>query len=61
MLAVDRHYYIDVHIFDSKLLKSAFARSRVLFRSFFARFNVRSTLSIIVWGCLNSLKVKSEA
>ena len=29
MLAIDRYYYIDVHIFDSKLVKNAFARCRV--------------------------------
>ena len=34
MLAIDRYYYIDVHIFDRKLVKNAFARCRVPFRSF---------------------------
>ena len=34
MLAIDRYYYIDVHIFDSKLVKNAFARCRVPFRGF---------------------------
>ena len=36
MLAIDRYYYIDVHIFDSKLVKNAFARCRVPFRGFHA-------------------------
>ena len=36
MLAVDRYYYIDVHIFDSKLVKNAFACCRAPFRSFCA-------------------------
>ena len=41
MLAIDRYYYIDVHIFDSKLVKNAFARCRLEFLSaVFARFNV---------------------
>ena len=40
MLAIDRYYYIDVHIFDSNLVKNAFARCRVPFRGFRARFNV---------------------
>ena len=52
MLAIDGYYYIDVHIFDSKL--SSFPRfSRVLM--------LRSTLSIIARRCLKSLEVKSEA
>ena len=34
MLAIDRYYYIDVHIFDSKLVKNAFTRCRVPFRGF---------------------------
>ena len=34
MLAVDRYYYINVHIFDSQLVKNAFARCRVPFRGF---------------------------
>ena len=34
MLAIDRYYYIDVHIFDSKLVKNAFARCRVPFHGF---------------------------
>ena len=34
MLAIDRYYYIDVHIFDSKLVKNAFARCLVPFRGF---------------------------
>ena len=34
MLAIDRYYYIDVHIFDSNLVKNAFARCRVPFRGF---------------------------
>ena len=34
MLAIDHYYYIDAHIFDSKLVKNAFARCRVPFRSF---------------------------
>ena len=33
-LAIDRFYYIDVHIFDSKLLKNAFTPCRVPFRGF---------------------------
>ena len=36
MLAIDRYYYIDVHIFDSKLVKNAFARCRVPFCGFHA-------------------------
>ena len=60
MLAIDRYYYIDVHIFDSKLVKNAFARCRVPFRGFRV-FVLRSTLSIIAWRCLKSLEVKSEA
>ena len=36
MLAIDRYYYIDVHIFDSNLVKNAFARCRVPFRGFHA-------------------------
>ena len=36
MLAIDRYYYIDVHIFDSKLVKTAFARCRVPFGGFCA-------------------------
>ena len=57
---MDSYYYIDIHILDSKLVKNAFKRYRVRFYSFYV-FNVRSTLSIIVWRCLKSLKVKSEA
>ena len=34
MPAIDRYYYIDVHVFDSKLVKNAFARCRVPFRGF---------------------------
>ena len=34
MLAIDRYYYIDVHIFDSKLVKNAFTRCRVPLRGF---------------------------
>ena len=34
MLAIDRYYYTDVHIFDSKLVKNAFARCRVPFCGF---------------------------
>ena len=34
MLAVDRYYYIDVHIFDNNLVKNAFARCRVPFCGF---------------------------
>ena len=59
-LAIDRFHYIDVHILDSKLVKNAFTSCRVPFYSF-CMFNVRSTLRIIVWRCLKSLKVKSEA
>ena len=33
-LAIDRFYYIDVHIFDSKLVKNAFTRCRVPIRGF---------------------------
>ena len=58
MLAIDRYYYTDVHIFDSKLVKNAFARCRVSFPGFRA---LRSTLSIIARRCLKSLEVKSEA
>ena len=53
MLAIDSYYYTDVHILDSKLVKNAFTRFRVPFYSFCV-FNVRSTLSIIIRGCLNS-------
>ena len=34
MLAIDRYYYIDVLIFDSKLMKNTLARCRVPFRGF---------------------------
>ena len=34
MLAINRYYYIDAHIFDNKLVKNAFAHCRVPFRSF---------------------------
>ena len=34
MLTTDRYYYNDVHIFDSKLVKNAFAHCRVPFRGF---------------------------
>ena len=39
MLAIDRYYYIDVHIFDSKLVKM---HSHVVefLSAVFARFNV---------------------
>ena len=60
MLAIDHYYYIDVHIFDSKLVKNAFVRCRVLFRSFRVLM-LRSTLSINARRCLKSLEVKSEA
>ena len=53
MLAIDSYYYTDVYILDSKLVKNAFTRFRVPFYSFCV-FNVRSTLSIIIRGCLNS-------
>ena len=33
-LAIDHFYYIDVHIFDSKLVKNAFTPCRVPFRGF---------------------------
>ena len=33
-LALDLFYYIDVHIFDSKLVKNAFTPCRVPFRGF---------------------------
>ena len=59
MLAIDRYFYIDIHIFDSKLVKNAFACCRVPFRGFHV-FVLRSTLSIIAWRCLKSLEVKSE-
>ena len=62
MLAIDRYYYIDVHIFDSKLVKM---HSHVVDLSSFPRFSrvlmLRSTLSIIARRCLKSLQVKSEA
>ena len=34
MLLIDHFYYIDVHIFDSKLVKNAFTRCRVPFCGF---------------------------
>ena len=34
MLAIDRYYYIDIHIFDSKLVENAFTHCRVPFHSF---------------------------
>ena len=40
MLAIDRYYYIDLHIFDSKLVKHVFTRCRVYVSPVFARFNV---------------------
>ena len=52
-VAIDSCYYTDIHILDSKLVKNAFTRFRVPFYSFCV-FNVRSTLSIIIRGCLNS-------
>ena len=61
MLAIDHYYYIDVHIFDSKLVKNAFARCRVPFRGFSRVLMLRSTVSIIARRCLKSLEVKSEA
>ena len=39
MLAIDRYYYIDVHIFDIELVKNAFAFVEFL-SVVFARFNV---------------------
>ena len=33
-LAIDRFYYIDIHIFDSKLVKNAFTHCRVPFHGF---------------------------
>ena len=61
-LAIDRFYYIDIHIFDSKLHWWKMHSHVVEFFSVvFACFNVCSTLSIIVQRCLKSLKVKSDA
>ena len=60
MLAIDHYYYIDVHIFDNKLVKNAFAHRRVPFRGF-RILMLCSTLSIIARRCLKSLEVKSEA
>ena len=62
MLSIDRYYYTNVHTFDSKLVKNAFARCRVPFCGFRAFYlMLRSTLSIIARRCLKSLEVKSEA
>ena len=47
-LAIDCYYYIDVHVFDSKLVKNAFARCRVPFPAF-VRFNVACIAGGIVW------------
>ena len=50
----------NVHIFDSKLVKM-YSHVVEFLSAVFARFYVRSTLSIVVRQCLKSLKVKSEA
>ena len=47
-LAIHCDYYIDIHIFGSKLVKNAFRQIVEFLSVVFACFNVRSTLSIIV-------------
>ena len=47
-LAITCYYYIDIHIFGSKLVKNAFTQIVEFLSAVFACFNVRSTLSIIV-------------
>ena len=53
MLAIDRYYYIDVHIFDSKLVKNAFARCLVPFRGFHAfKFPKWTSVKLDLFPCL---------
>ena len=53
MLAIVRYYYINVQVLGGKLVKNEFTRCKVPFHTVFLRFNVRSTLSIIIRRCMS--------